>query len=152
MLQGQCSSQLLNMFHHSTPTFVQHYQPLYTVYIQVDWVHFLDMGFKNQWSTFGARLEYVWSTFGVLLGHCWSTFGALLEHFWSNVWSTFEALLEYSSLAHKSENVYNLSDILIRGHDVKTYFTGPHKILHFAGSGHRRILELRGGNLPSRDP
>ena len=50
------------------------------------------------------------------------------------------------SLAHKSENVYNLSDILIRDHDVKTYFTGPHKILHFAGSGHRRILELRGGN------
>ena len=56
------------------------------------------------------------------------------------------------SLAHKSENIYNLSDILIRDHDVKTYFTGPHKILHFAGSGHRRILELRGGNLLSRDP
>ena len=56
------------------------------------------------------------------------------------------------SLGHKSENVHNLSDILIRDHDVRTYFTGPHKILHFAGSGHRRILELWGGNLLSRDP
>ena len=43
-------------------------------------------------------------------------------------------------------------DILIRDHDVRTYFTGPHKILHFAGSGHRRILELWGGSLLSRDP
>ena len=53
----------------------------------------------------------------------------------------WESLLPYS-LAHKSENVYNLSDILIRDHDVRTYFTGPQshgKILHFAGSGHRRI-------------
>ena len=49
------------------------------------------------------------------------------------------------SLAHKSENVYNLSDILIQDHDVRAYFTGPHgrgNILHFAGSGHRRILKL----------
>ena len=48
------------------------------------------------------------------------------------------------SLAHKSENVYNLSDILIRDHDVRTYFTDPHgrgKILHFAGSGHRSCGE-----------
>ena len=43
-------------------------------------------------------------------------------------------------------------DILIRYHDVRMYFTGPHKILHFAGSGHRRILELWGGNLLSQDP
>ena len=57
-----------------------------------------------------------------------------------------------NSLAHKSENVYNLNDILIRDHDVRTYFMGPHKILHFAGSGHPRILELWGGNLLSRDP
>ena len=60
----------------------------------------------------------------------------------------------FTSLAHKSENVYDLSDILIRGHDVRTYFTGPHgrgKMLHFAGSGHRRILKLWGGNLLSRD-
>ena len=56
------------------------------------------------------------------------------------------------SLAHKSENVYNLSDILILDHDVRTFFMGPHKILHFAGSGHRMILELWGGNLLSRDP
>ena len=49
---------------------------------------------------------------------------------------------DHNSLAHKSENVYNLSDILIREHDVRMYFMGPHKILHFAGSGHRRILEL----------
>ena len=63
-----------------------------------------------------------------------------------------ELLYPVFSLAHKSENVYNLSDILIRDHDVRTYFTGPHKILHFAGSGHRRILELWGGNLLSRDP
>ena len=48
------------------------------------------------------------------------------------------------SLAHKSKNVCNLSDILIRDHDVRTYFTGPHgrgKILHFAGSGHRSCGE-----------
>ena len=60
-----------------------------------------------------------------------------------------------NSLAHKSENVYNLSDILIRDHDVRTYFTGLHghgKILHFAGSGHHRILKLWGGNLLSQDP
>ena len=59
------------------------------------------------------------------------------------------------SLAHKSKNVYNLSDIWIRDDDVRTYFTGPHsygKIFHFAGSGHRRILELWGGSLLSRDP
>ena len=59
------------------------------------------------------------------------------------------------SLAHKSENVYNLSDILTRDHDVRTYFTGPHglsKILHFAGSGHHRIFKLCGGNLLSQDP
>ena len=61
----------------------------------------------------------------------------------------------HNSLAHKSENVYSLSDILIRDHDVRTYLTGPHrrgKILHFAGSFHRRILKLWGGNLLSRDP
>ena len=60
-----------------------------------------------------------------------------------------------ASLAHKSENVYNLSDILIRDHDVRTYFTGQHsrgKILYFAGSGHRKILKLWGGSLLSRDP
>ena len=59
------------------------------------------------------------------------------------------------SLAHKSENVYTLSDFSIRDHDVRTYFTGPQgrgKIFHFAGSGHRRILELWGGSLLSRDP
>ena len=56
------------------------------------------------------------------------------------------------SLAHKSENVYNLSDILILDHDVRTYFTDPDKIVHFAGSGHRRILKLWGGNLLSQDP
>ena len=53
--------------------------------------------------------------------------------------------MQYVSLAHKSENVYNLSDILIPDHDVRAYFTGPHdrgNILHFAGSGHRRILKL----------
>ena len=64
-------------------------------------------------------------------------------------------LIRDDSLAHKSKNVYNLSDIWIRDHDVKTYFTGPHghgKIFHFAGSGHRRILELWGGNLLSGDP
>ena len=63
-------------------------------------------------------------------------------------------IMSYSkfSLAHKSENVYNLSDILILNHDVRTYFTGPNKILHFAGSGHRMILKLWGGNLLSRDP
>ena len=56
-----------------------------------------------------------------------------------------------NSLTHKSENVYNLSDILILDHDVRTYFTDP-DIVHFAGSGHRRILKLWGGNLLSRDP
>ena len=61
--------------------------------------------------------------------------------------SSVSAVQDDQDLAHKSENVYNLSDILIRDH-----FTGPHKILHFAGSGHRRILELWGGNLLSRDP
>ena len=43
----------------------------------------------------------------------------------------------------------------MRDHDVRTYFTGPHslgKIFHFAGAGHRRILELWGGSLLSRDP
>ena len=56
-------------------------------------------------------------------------------------WCTWILLF---SLARKSENVYNLSDILIRDHDVRTYFTGPHgrgKILHFAGSGHRSCGE-----------
>ena len=60
-----------------------------------------------------------------------------------------------NSSAHKPENVCSLSDILIRDLDVRTYFTGRHgsgKILHFAGSGHHRILELLGGNLLSRDP
>ena len=55
-----------------------------------------------------------------------------------------QILLNFYSLAHKSENVYNLSDILIRDQDVRTYFTGPHgrgKILHFAGSGHRSCGE-----------
>ena len=35
------------------------------------------------------------------------------------------------SLAHKSENGYNLSDILIRDHDVRTYFTGPLAVAKF---------------------
>ena len=64
-------------------------------------------------------------------------------------------MLSQYSLAHKSENVYNLSDILIRDHDVRTYFTGPHglsKILHFAGSRHRRVFKLWAGNLLSHDP
>ena len=68
----------------------------------------------------------------------------------------FDTLLQgmkrSNSLAHKSENVYNLSDILILDHNVRTYFMDPHKIVHFAGSGHRRILKLWGGNLLSRDP
>ena len=63
----------------------------------------------------------------------------------------FDAYALYS-LAHKSENVHNLNDILILDHDVRTYFTGPHKIVHFAGLGHRRIFKLWGGNLLSRDP
>ena len=57
---------------------------------------------------------------------------------------TISRLNSSLSLAHKSENVYNLSDILIRDHDVRTYFTGPHgrrKILHFVGSGHRSYGE-----------
>ena len=68
---------------------------------------------------------------------------------------TLTEYIDLYSLAHKSENVKNLSDILIRDHDVKMYFTGPHgrgKIWDFPGSGHRRILKLWAGNLLSRDP
>ena len=49
---------------------------------------------------------------------------------------------------------YNVSDIWIRDHDVRIYFMGLHghgKIFHFAGTGHRRILELWGGSLLSRE-
>ena len=66
---------------------------------------------------------------------------------WAQSCSLIKFAFEYVkvfSLAHKSKNVYNLSDILIRDHDVGTYFTGPHshgKIFHFAGSGHRSCGE-----------
>ena len=59
------------------------------------------------------------------------------------------------SLAHKSRKVYSLRDFWMRDHDVRTHFTGPHsrgKIFHFAGAGHRGILELWGGSLLYRDP
>ena len=42
----------------------------------------------------------------------------------------------------------------MQDYDVRMYFTGPHsriKIVHFVGSGHRRILELLGGSLLSRE-
>ena len=53
----------------------------------------------------------------------------------------FESNIQFGT---QVKNVYNLSDILIRDHDVRTYFTGPHshgKIFHFAGSGHRSCGE-----------
>ena len=53
--------------------------------------------------------------------------------------------VNWFSLAHKSEKVYNLRVLLNAGHYVRMYFTRPHsrgKIFHFAGSDHRRILEL----------
>ena len=42
-------------------------------------------------------------------------------------WLSLVFFLDSDSLAHKSKNVYNLSDIWIRDHDVKIYFTGPAK-------------------------
>ena len=89
-----------------------------------------------------------------LAGHYFSLF-PLLPGSWKIFTSSsvcrvgFNASKASCSEVQLRHTSHNLSDILIRDYDVKTYFTVCGKILHFAGSGHCRILKLWGGNLLS---
>ena len=79
-------------------------------------------------------------------------------------WSNVDAILLLGDFSNGSNKIQPIQfgtqvqkglqfeRLLNAGHDVRMYFTGPHscgKIFHFAGSGHRRILELWGGILLS---